>query len=137
MSTVKKKQIIICVAVVVISVCVVLLYWLVFYEKIHTDKVHDEMIGPGALQIIEVRITSMSDNEIYCTTDEEIEGSEALDFEHFDKGADIVLKTREGNFAGMKYQTGDRIELLVFDCEDNNGKVIITTDRSQIHRVKQ
>lgn len=138
MSAIKsKKQIIICCAVVIISVCVVLLYWLVFYKMIHTDKVHDEMIGPGALQSIEVRITSVSDNEIYCTTDEEIEGSKALNFQHFDKGADIVLKNGEGDFAGAKYQAGDRIKILVFDCEDDDGKVIITTDRTQIQRVKQ
>ena len=138
MSAIKsKKQIIICCAVVIISVCVVLLYWLVFYEMIHTDKVLDEMIGPGALQSIEVRITSVSDNEMYCTTDEEIEGSEALNFQHFDKGADIVLKNIEGSFAGVKYQAGDRIKLFVFDCEDDDGKVIITTDRTQIQRVKQ
>ena len=130
MITIKsKKQIIICCAVAVLAICAVILYWSVFRDTIDS----------GAVQSIEVRIISMSDNEIVCTTDEEIEGDDDLGFTHFDKGADIVVKPREGegDFAGMKYQAGDHIEIPVFSCEDENGKSIITADRTQIHKVKK
>ena len=140
MITIKsKKQIIICCAVIIVSICAVILYWSVFYKMLFPDKEEPEMIGPGAVQIIEVRIISISDNEIVCTTDKEIKGVYELGFRHFDKGADIVIKPREGegDFAGMKYQAGDHISLHVFGCEDENGKSIITADKTQIHKVKK
>ena len=121
----------------IIIVCGSIVLVMLFTIGIYHIKTN--MIDSGAVQSIEVRIISMSDNEIVCTTDEEIESDDDLGFTHFDKGADIVVKPREGegDFAGMKYQAGDHIDIPVFSCEDENGKSIITADRTQIHKVKK
>ena len=90
------------------------------------------------MQSIEVCITSMSDNEIDCITDEEIEGNDKLHFKHFEKNAQIIIKPEKGesDFSNMNYHEGDHIKVMVYSCKEESGKYIITADRSEIKKVQ-
>lgn len=100
--------------------------------------IKNNSLGPSARQSVTVRIEDVSDNEFICVNDEEIKADKKLGFRQFDKGSRIIVRPEENStdFSGLKFQSGDIIEFMVYKYENENGTITVTTDRSDIHKIR-
>ncbi|MBO6141551.1 MAG: hypothetical protein J6O40_07125 [Ruminococcus sp.] len=76
-----------------------------------------ETAGPGAVQEIKAKIETISEDELICYTDEDIDGNDALGFRAFDKGTRFLLRKDGIKFDIKKLSENDIIHFNLYGEE--------------------